>query len=105
MWNRRPEPGRRRTRRSASRKGWGSELAAALSGPGELAPPEVVAAFGEPMLAAQILDRHSRIGFPEKPYDLCFGESLLHRPTLRLGRTLNRHATQIGEDVRSVLRP
>lgn len=28
--------------------------------------------------------------------DLCFGEPLLHRQTLSLGRTLNRNATQMG---------
>ena len=39
------------------------------------------------------------IRFPEKPDDLRFRESLLHRPTLSLGRTLNPNATQIRGDV------
>src|SRR4029453_4636462 len=38
------------------------------------------------------------------PGDLRFRESLLHRPTFRLGRTLNRNATQNGEDVNAVAR-
>ena len=46
----------------------------------ELAPPQVVAGLREPMLPAQVLDRHARIGLPEEAHDLGFRESLLHRP-------------------------
>ncbi|HUK32332.1 MAG TPA: hypothetical protein VLV86_00390, partial [Vicinamibacterales bacterium] len=38
-------------------------------------------------------------GLPQKAHDLRFGKSLLHRPTLSLGRTLNRNATQNRGDV------
>ena len=43
--------------------------------------------------------RFAFIGFPQKPDNLCFREPLLHRPTLSLGRTLNRNATQKWGDV------
>jgi hypothetical protein len=48
---------------------------------------------------AQVFDRYARVRFPEKPDDLRLGESLLHRPTLSLGRTLNLNATQTWGDV------
>ena len=55
------------------------------------------------MLAAEVFHWQPRIRFPEKPDDLSFRESLLRRPTLSLGRTLNPNATQIRGDVGSVL--
>ena len=37
--------------------------------PPELAPSQVVAGLGEPGLPAHLLDRHTRLGLPEKPDD------------------------------------
>ena len=42
-----------------------------------------------------------RVGLPQEPDNLRLGESLLHRPTLSLGRTLNQNATQKRGDVTS----
>src|SRR5439155_19591207 len=42
----------------------------------------------------ELLDRDAAIGLAQKPDNLCFRKSLLHRPTLSLSRTLNRNATQ-----------
>lgn len=44
----------------------------------ELAAPKVVASLGEPVLAAQTLDRHAGINLLQEPDDLRFAESLLH---------------------------
>src|SRR5687768_6043558 len=60
----------------------------------ELAPPQVVARLREPVLSAQVLHGYPRIGLPQEAHDLTFRKPLLHRPTLSLGRTLNRNATQ-----------
>src|SRR5215210_4590098 len=51
------------------------------------------------MLAAEVLHRQPRIGLPQEAHDLGFREPLLHRPSLSLGRTLNRNATQKWGDV------
>ncbi len=44
----------------------------------ELAAPQLVADLGEPMLAAQVLDRNASLGLSQEADDLLFGESLLH---------------------------
>jgi hypothetical protein len=65
----------------------------------EPAPPEVIAALGEPVSSTQVLDGDARVRFPQEADDLRFGEPLLHRPTLSLSRTLNLNATQNRGDV------
>lgn len=39
--------------------------------PAKLAPPEIVARFGEPMPSTQVLDHHPRLRFPHTPDNLC----------------------------------
>jgi hypothetical protein len=50
--------------------------------PPNLLRQRVVAGLGEPVLAAQVFDRHARIGLAQEADYLGFGESLLHRSVL-----------------------
>ena len=73
----------------------------------EFGPPFVERRRADAVLAAQLLDRQTRIGLVQKSDDLLFLESLLHVQTPSRGKNLNRTATQErgGRRYRSCISP
>ena len=66
----------------------------------KLAAPEVIAGFGESVLAAQFGYGHAGFCFAQEANDLFFGESFLHVQLLvMVDWTLKSRATQGGVDV------
>jgi len=67
----------------------------------EFASPQVVARLGEPAPSAQVLDRHARLGFPQKANNLFFRKTLLHvrSPDCLSDRTPSSSATHFGGHV------
>lgn len=62
--------------------------------PAVLVPPDVEARLGELVPAAQLLHRHTALGFLQKPNDLLFRIGLLHVQPPGQGQTLDLAATQ-----------
>ena len=71
----------------------------------ELAPPDVIACFREPVPPAQVLHGEPRLGPPRRKPTICASVNrfFIVRP-VRPGRTLNRTATQNRRNVGATLR-